>query len=153
MAISSNGAPFALNSMRRLSSSSVHRFRSGVIDCVAPESLANLFLAFKIAIRPRTAPMLLRNSAAIEKLDLPAALSSRSRLSAWVVHLLLLFAGTAQPFPSKEAGRRSHSVRLSDHQYDEVTATRRMSSCGRIARSVLEDSDRKTGGRRKRIAG
>jgi hypothetical protein len=97
--------------MSRLSSSSVHRFRSGIVDCVVPGLLANLSLAFKIDMRPRTEPMLLRNSAAIEKLDLPAACNSRSRLSSSGVHLLLLFAGTARPFQLKEAGRRSHSVR------------------------------------------
>jgi hypothetical protein len=41
-------------------------------------------------------PTLLRSSAAIRKLDLPAACSLRSRLSSSGVHLLLLFAGTAQ---------------------------------------------------------
>jgi len=54
-------------------------FRSGV-DCVASELLPNLSLAFNTDRCPRTAPTLLRSSAAIEKADLPAACRLRSGL-------------------------------------------------------------------------
>jgi hypothetical protein len=93
-------------------------FRSGTLDCVASGLLANLSLAIKIARRPRSAPTLLRSSAAIEKLDLPAACNSRSRLSSSFVHLLLLFAGTGQRLP-KKAGRRSHSVRPNEPSFNK----------------------------------
>ena len=58
--------------------------------------------------------MLLRNSAAIAKLDLPAAWSFRSRSSSSGLHLLLLFAGTAGHSIEKEPGAVRTSVRPSE---------------------------------------
>jgi hypothetical protein len=131
MAISLNDAPFALKSMRRWSSSSVHRFRRGV-ESIASELLANLPLAFK-TLRRRTEVMLLRSSAAIAKVDLPAACRSKKPL----VHLWRpLFVAVCRhriAVPSK----RPATVRLAPGQvsyYDDgVTATRRVGSYGRNA--------------------
>jgi hypothetical protein len=139
MAISLNDAPFALKSMRRWSSSSVHRFRRGV-ESIASELLANLPLAFKRLRRPRTEVMLLRSSAAIAKVDLPTACRSRSRLSTSGVHFCC-FCRHSIAVPSK----RPAAARLAPGQvsyYDDgVTATRRIGSYGRTRDPVVDEGN------------